>query len=147
MKPISKILVATDFSVGAAAAADYAARLAEQLEAEIDLVTVVDTSPLTECYGDLAFRNQRVHEITHEAQDRLAKFNAAHFSNCERVHLHVRDGNVLAEILGSAVELGSDLIILGTHGRSGLAQLVIGSTADKVVRSATIPVMTVRAPG
>lgn len=56
MKPIQRILLATDFSDCSAAAAAFAAQLARQLKTGVDVVTVVDTSPLNEAYGDAAFR-------------------------------------------------------------------------------------------
>jgi nucleotide-binding universal stress UspA family protein len=58
----------------------------------------------------------------------------------------VRDGYTSLEIMQAARELGSDLIVMGTHGRTGLAHLVIGSVAEKVVRKSTVPVLTVRGP-
>ena len=59
---------------------------------------------------------------------------------------HVRAGNTFLEILQAAQELGSDLIVMGTHGRTGLAHVLIGSVAEKVVRKNTVPVLTVRGP-
>ena len=61
------------------------------------------------------------------------------------VAVHVRDGNTFLEILQAARDLHSDMIIMGTHGRTGIAHLIIGSIAEKIVRASTIPVMTVRA--
>jgi nucleotide-binding universal stress UspA family protein len=61
--------------------------------------------------------------------------------------VHVRDGDTFQEILGAAKELESDVIVMGTHGRTGLAHLLIGSVAEKVVRKSPIPVMTVRGEG
>jgi nucleotide-binding universal stress UspA family protein len=146
MNPIQRILVATDFSGGAAAAADLAAQLARQLNAFVDVVTVVDTSPLADAYGDAAYRTQRIGEIHTGARESVEKFAHGHFAGLQQVRAHVRDGNTFLEILQAARDLGSHLIVMGTHGRTGLAHLVIGSVAEKVVRHSTIPVVTVRGP-
>ena len=109
MKPVQRILLVTDSSAGAAAAADVAAQLAHQLTASVDVATIVDTSALAECYGDTAYRMQRIEEIHNEARHNVVKFAAQHISGCE-IRAHVRDGNAFLEILRAAQELGSDLI-------------------------------------
>lgn len=144
MKAIDRILMATDFSNGAEAAAEAASQMARQLKASIDVVTVVDTRPLLEAYGDVAFRTQRINEIREAARVRAAEFAARHFGDLEETGVYVRDGEIFLEILAAAQELGSGLIVLGTHGRTGLAHLLIGSVAEKVVRKSTLPVLTVR---
>ena len=144
MRPIERILVATDFSVGADAAAEVAAQLARQLQASVDVVTVVDTSPLADAYGDVAYRTQRIAEIHNEAGHKAATFADHHLAGIDRVKVHVRDGNTFLEILQAALDHGSDLIVMGTHGRTGIAHLLIGSVAEKVVRKSIVPVMTVR---
>jgi len=146
MNPIERILVATDFSAGAEAAAETALQLARQLKASVDVINVVDTSPLIDAYGDVAFRTQRINEIRQAAQEKTADFAAHHFRDLEGTRVYVRDGEIFLEILAAARELGSGLIVLGTHGRTGLAHLLIGSVAEKVVRKSTLPVLTVRGP-
>lgn len=143
MKAIQRILVPTDFSEGSGAAADFAAQLAKQLGATIDLVTVVDTTPLLEAYGDVTFRNERIAHIRGEARERLERFAQHHFAALEHVTPQVRDGNVFLEILHAAHDAGSDLIVMGTHGRTALVHLLIGSVAEKVVRQSPVPVLTV----
>ena len=108
MKAVEKILVVTDFSLCAGAAADAAAQLASQLRARVDVVTVVDTSPLLEAYGDVEFRTQRITAIRSEAQDKAVQFVKRHFGDREGVNVHVRDGNTFLEILQAAQDLGSD---------------------------------------
>jgi nucleotide-binding universal stress UspA family protein len=145
MKAIERILVPTDFSECAGAAADQAAQLAKQLGAAIEVVTVVDTSPLLEAYGDVDYRNERIAYIRGQARQQLEAFTRKHFAGPERARQEVRDGNTFLEILRAAHDTGSDLIVLGTHGRTGLAHLLIGSIAEKVVRKSPVPVLTVRA--
>jgi nucleotide-binding universal stress UspA family protein len=146
MKPIRRLLVATDGSDGSSAAAEVAAGLARDLRAEVDVVTVVDTSPLVEAYGDVAFRTERIDAIRGEARGQATRFAERHFADGARPAVHVRDGDTSREILQAARDLDSDLVIMGTHGRTGIAHVLIGSVAEKVMRASPIPVMTVRAP-
>ncbi|MBI3781830.1 MAG: universal stress protein [Deltaproteobacteria bacterium] len=145
MKSIRRILIATDFSKGANAAARLAAEWARRLKASVDVVTVVDTLPLVEAYGDASYRKERAAEIREDARRRVEKFAVDGFSGCGRVRAYVRDGYTSSEIMAAACELDSDLIVMGTHGRTGIAHLVIGSVAEKVVRKSPVPVLTVRA--
>ncbi len=144
MKSIQRILLPTDFSACAGAAAEVAAQLATRLGATIQLVTVVDTAPLLEAYGDLAFRNQRIANIRGKARETLDQFARQHLAEVERVDVLVRDGDTFLEILQAARDADCNLIVLGTHGRTGLAHLIIGSVAEKVVRHSPVPVLTVR---
>ena len=144
MKAIEKILVATDLSACAAIAAGVAAQLAHQLGAAIDVVTVVDTLPLAEAYGDASYRAEHVATMRQQAREQTDAFATHEFTGIKAVHVHVRDGITSKEIVQAAQELQSDLIVMGTHGRTGLAHLVIGSIAEKVVRSSPVPVLTVR---
>lgn len=143
MAAFQRLLVPTDFSDCAAAAAGVAARLARQLGCRVDVITVVDTRPLFDAYGDEAFRDERIAAIRGAAAALLDDFVPAHFSGCE-VSQAVRDGDAFSEILEAAKETGADLIVMGTHGRAGLAHLLIGSVAEKTVRHSPVPVLTVR---
>jgi len=145
MKPIAKILVPTDFSECSSAAADTAAQLARQVNGAVELITVVNTAPLFEAYGDVNYRNERIAYIRSKAQQELEHFARNHFADGIRLNLTVRDGEIFAEILQAARDTQSDMIVLGTHGRTGLAHLLIGSIAEKVVRHSPIPVVTVSA--
>ena len=146
MKPIERIMVPTDCSAGADAAAEVAAELAIRLKASVDLVIVVDTSAFAEIYGDAVYRTQRIADIHGQAHNDAQQFADRHFKGLDGVKVHVRDGNVFLELIEGARELGADMIVMGTHGRTGIAHLVIGSIAEKVVRASSIPVLTVRAP-
>lgn len=93
MKSIQRILVATDCSNGAGAAGDVAARLARDLGAAVDILTVVDTSALEKAYGDVTFRTQRIAEIRAIAQERAIRFAKRHLADVAQVTVYVRDGN------------------------------------------------------
>ncbi len=144
MKAFERILVPTDCSAGADAAAEVAAELAKRLKASVDVVTVVDTSAFATLYGDAAYRAQRIADIHGQALDDAQKFADRHIRGLAPVKVHVRDGNTFLELLQAAQDLGSDMIIMGTHGRTGIVHLLIGSVAEKVVRKSPIPVLTVR---
>ena len=146
MEPIRRLLVATDFSACAEAAADVAARLAQPLQATVDVVTVVDTSGWTDVVTNPAFRQQRRAEVCEQARQRAQAVGDRHFATAAALRVQVREGeDTVAEIVRAAQELGSDLIVMGTHGTSGLAHLILGSVAEKVLRTSPIPVLTVRA--
>lgn len=147
VQSIQRILVATDGSTCADAAAALALRLAQPVGAKIDLLTVVDTSGWTETSGNPSFRRRRAAEVCEDARKRTQQFRARHFGDLEDVSVHVRDSeDTAAEIVRAAVSLRSELIVMGTHGTTGLAHLILGSVAEKVVRTSTVPVVTVRAP-
>jgi nucleotide-binding universal stress UspA family protein len=145
MTSMRRILVATDCSPCSDAAAGLAQRLAEPLHAAVDVLTVVDTSGWTDVSGQPAYRRQRAAEVCEQAWQRARVFADRHFTTLKDVRVHVRDGeHVAAEIVRAAAELGSDAIVVGTHGTSGVAHLILGSVAEKVVRTSPIPVLTVR---
>ena len=143
-KNFERLLLPTDFSSGASAAAAVAAQLARRLGASVDVLTVVDTSPFADAYGEPSFRAERIAAIHAQAREAAAAFADRHLGGVDRVQLHVRDGETFLEILRAAADLGSDFIVMGAHGRTGLAHLLIGSVAEKVMRKSAIPVMTVR---
>lgn len=151
MQPVRRILVATDFSPCADAAAALAAQLAEQLGAMVHVMTMVDTSSVMDAPGDPAYRRFRIDALHAEVQQRLQGFAERHFAELEDVRLHVVDGGADPdpgrEIVRAGPALECDLILLGTHGKTGLDHLVLGSVAERVVRTSTIPVLTVRSRG
>jgi nucleotide-binding universal stress UspA family protein len=146
--PIQTILVPTDFSDSANAALRWAADLAQPLGARIVLLHVVDleyqwipAGPAVVPTPVPAVVVRRIREQARAALDALAAKTPA-----VRRGL-VRDGHARDVILAAADELEADLIVMGTHGRRGVAHLFIGSVAEYVVRHARVPIMTVRAPG
>ena len=140
------ILVATDFSHTSEHALEYAQALARSLGGTLHLLHVVPdpvlASAWSEAYAyDLTALGER---LRREAAQQLA----------ERAQ-SIRDVAVTTEaIIGSpatlisvtAAERAADLIVMGTHGRSGLSHLFLGSVAERVVRTAPCPVLTMREP-
>lgn len=145
--PFSRILVPTDLSPCAAAAWDLGRRLAAALRAELILMHVFVEGTL---WSESPFNVERVREIfaegrqrTAEAMDEWAK--PARAAGLD-ISVAMRDGRPHEEIVKLATELRADLIVIGTHGRGGASRALLGSVADRVVRLAPCPVLTVREP-
>lgn len=148
MKPeIRRILVPLDFSPPSDQALQYGAALAEEFGASIVLLHVVEerlvTGPLpAEVYlGELPKVRE---DLVKEAQTRLMKsletLNARGIAATGEVLV----GGPSHVILDQAANTGVDLIVMGTHGRTGLTHLLIGSVAERVIRHAPCPVFVVR---
>jgi nucleotide-binding universal stress UspA family protein len=146
---LKRILCPVDFSDNSLHALNYAIALAQRQEADLVLLHVVQPSLLSasmdpflpeydmtvmENYMDACKRQLK--ELTERvvAQDHPATTSV------------LRTGTPFLEIVTAARELDSDLIVVGTHGRTGLAHVMIGSVAEKVVRKAPCPVLTVKHP-
>ena len=144
---IRTILVPTDGSDYSGYAADYAGRLAQALEARIVLVSVVSvTTGIYDAYSEIPAAVQ-VEEVLREQVHRALDKEAARLR--ERgleVRSLLRVGDVLREILDAVEEESADLVVIGTHGRKGLSRFLLGSTTEKLVRTAPCPVLTVRPP-
>jgi nucleotide-binding universal stress UspA family protein len=140
---MKEILVPTDFSHGSRLAADYALELARRLGASVHLLHVVEDPNVaglfTEAYIDMALiRKERRCDARHRMNGLLGQLHAT------RVTDEIAAGTVAETISQIAADRGSDLIIMGTHGRSGIAHALIGSVAERVIRIAGCPVLTVR---
>jgi nucleotide-binding universal stress UspA family protein len=139
--PIRKILVAVDGSELATAAVRLAAELAAGLGGELAIVAVYDPKVVMSVEGGpSALDLVAIHrDDARRSLDEAAKEATA----CPPVATFVRDGSPGREILAAADEWSADLVVLGTHGRGGLTRLLLGSTADSVVRHAGCPVLVV----
>jgi nucleotide-binding universal stress UspA family protein len=148
MIDLHRILAPTDFSKHSQNALVYAAAFAEKFGAELYLLHVVQ---------DLGVFIPEAVGMTPVVAPPTEQFAAAAKVSLERaleetplknltVHAEVREGSPFYEIVRFAKEKDIDLIIMGTHGRGGLAHLLLGSVAEKVVRKAPCPVLTVRHP-
>lgn len=145
MKKFSTILFANDFSEGSEHAFDYALSLAKQYSAKLLIVHIINEPvDLRGFYvPHISFENleKEIAEGAEKMMDRFCNDNLAGFDNFEK---YVISGIPYEEIVRKADESGADLIIMGTHGRKGVDHLLFGSTAERVVRNASCPVMTVR---
>ena len=134
---LKRILVPVDFSDCSKKALQYATPLARQFNAELTLLHVVE--PYRAFSPEIPLCEVPTAEAARIAFDGLVieiPFKAV-----------VREGEPHTQIVAAAEELATDLIVLSTHGRTGIAHVLIGSTAEKVVRNAGCPVLIVRERG
>jgi len=145
MIALRRILVPTDFSLPAQKALRYAIEFAKRFEAEILLVHVVEPPPYAAAFG----RGGPIEET--EEQRRAYEWFDAQLQNqaseeipetvpCRRILLK---GTASTEIAQCAAREDADLVVMATSGRSGLKDVLLGSTAERVLRKAPCPVMTV----
>jgi nucleotide-binding universal stress UspA family protein len=148
MIDLHRILVPTDFSKHSENALSYAAAFAEKFGAELHLLHVVQDLALfipeaVTAAPPIAPPIEQLTAAVREALERVIKQNQlTRFA----VQSEVREGNPFYEIIRYAKESDIDLIIMGTHGHTGLIHVLLGSVAEKVVRKAPCPVLTVRHP-
>jgi nucleotide-binding universal stress UspA family protein len=146
MKNISKILVPLDFSAHSKRALEFAVDLARRYDARLELVNVFDITVYTMPDGMPMFAPGQFDDILADIERLLgaAKHDAL-AGGALLVETKRLEGKPETEILREAREGKFDLIVLGTHGRTGLKHIVIGSVAERVVRHAPCPVFTVKA--
>jgi len=146
---LKKVLLATDFSDCAKTAQDYATEFADQFHAELHVLhVVVDTSLMVAEYGAaLTLPPDYLEQLKSQAKHAVEKIVAASVKPGGAGISAVRLGSPPLEIVKYAGEHGIDLIVIGTHGRGGFMHLLLGSCAERVVRKAQCPVLTVRPAG
>ncbi len=138
---ITRILVPTDFSPPSDRALDYARDLAHQFHASLHLLHVVNRPLLAEglaAEASLSDGAAMGSEVVEDAQRRLRK------QAPEAASADVVFGYAARSIVEHASRLGIDLIVMGSHGRTGIAHVLLGSVAEAIVRTAPCPVLTVR---
>lgn len=142
---VKRILVPIDFSDFSKNALAYAVSIARRFEAELVLLYVVEPAVYP---ADLGFGQVSLPNIEKELAERgktglgqLAKQAVAGHANVRTI---VRTGKPFQEILATAEEAGIDLIVIATHGHTGVEHLIFGGTAEKVVKRAHCPVLIVR---
>jgi nucleotide-binding universal stress UspA family protein len=140
---IEKILVPLDFSPASVKALDYAVWLAQQFRAAIHLVNVYPPDEASAVPGarHLLFQSAEAIERLNEELTGIHRKRVPTFrpENC-----HIRGGQPYQEIVRLAREIDADLIVLATRGHSALKRLLLGSTAERVVRNAPCPVLVAR---
>lgn len=142
---LSRILVPTDFSAGAEAALTWAVRLAELFGSQVMILYVLDPSlgaiaGLPAHYASMPAYGELLETVRRESKSEMEKI-AKRFPTSKTL---IREGSPRSVILDAATEFGAGLIVMGTHGRTGLAHAFFGSVAEHVVRYSKIPVLTVR---
>lgn len=138
---INRLLLATDFSEWARRAEDYACSLALSWRAHLTVVTVLEFPPGLN--PEYPVNQQYLTERTREAAELLADFKHRASSKGVAVATRMATGLPSEEVNAAARDQDSDLIIMGTRGKTGLAHVLLGSTAERVIRTAPCPVLTV----
>jgi nucleotide-binding universal stress UspA family protein len=146
--PFQRILVPVDGSGPSKQGLAKATELARALGARVFLLHVAEPVPLAITPEAAAYSPQLVDDIHSAGADILAAAAAqakAAGVDCETFQVDALGPGVPAGILGEAARVHADLIVMGTHGRSGLRRALLGSSAESLVRESTVPVLLVRA--
>jgi nucleotide-binding universal stress UspA family protein len=149
MAKLRKILVPTDFSETANQALDFALKLAETNKAKVVLLTVIGDLPMTEeemmmlrvSVDSVKQYNQKQIEM---AKAKLQKLIRPSVLKRVKIQFMVRDGKPFVEIIRAAKSTAADLIVMSSHGHSRFAEILLGSTTDRVVQKAPCSVLVVR---
>ena len=140
---IKRILCAIDRSPSSLQAFGYALALARWQSARLNLLEVIEEAPPPGV--NRAPTSDGVPNETRTTLERdLRRVLTARRASDVKVEISLRNGNVVQEILAQAKTSRPDLMVIGSHGRGGIQRLVLGSVAEKVLRLATCPVLTVR---
>lgn len=141
MRNLTRICVGTNFSPEAEAAVSSAVMLARETRAALDLVHVVHRPAL---YERALARHAAAADLVAQAEEHLRRLvEEPTFAGLE-VRYHVRPGAPFASLIGLARELGAQLLVVGARRRTGLSDWLIGSTAERVLRKASVPVLLAR---
>ena len=145
MKPFHHVLVATDFSECSKTAVDAAIELAKRYDAALTLVHVVEIPTYAYAGSEwMPFDPTPLHEAARETmQKALADVQKTMPSADAKLQ---PAGPAWQRIIAVARDIGADLLVLGTHGRTGIKHALIGSVAERVVRHSPIPVLTICRP-
>jgi nucleotide-binding universal stress UspA family protein len=145
---ITRILVPMDFSGESSRAAEYALSLAAKLGASVELLHVVEDPIASGAWGAEAYVvnvPDLIAELEEDAKRRLASIKAGYDGHGVPIETCVVTGSPARTIVAMAESEECRLIVMGTHGRSGLSHMLLGSVAERVVRTAPCPVLTMRA--
>lgn len=150
MADIKRILFATDFSDNSKYALTFAISFAQKYDAMLYILHVIQqpSYPLG-MYAEISFDamdkfSQSISDAVEKEMQTLKEKDLKGYPKYECMIVH---GTPFLEILRTAKEKNVELIVVGTHGRTGLDHVLFGSTAEKVVRRAPCPVLSVRLPG
>ncbi len=147
MEMIKKILVPIDFSDFSKNALRYAIQFAENFQAKVYIVYVIEPMvyPSDFSLGQVAIPNVE-YDMQDRAKSELESLIKNEIPSSLQSEIIIRAGKPFVEIIDAAAENDIDLIIIATHGLTGVEHLLFGSTAEKVVRKAPCPVLSIREP-
>lgn len=144
---LHRILMATDFSDFSKEALEYAVLLGRKVGGDLYLLHVFEAPFLSHSGVSPGLRpeiHQWIKEVKEEERIQLDRLAEEVRKMGVKVHPILKEGPPYEEIIRTAGEIPADLIVLGTHGRTGIIHLLMGSVAERVVRRASCPVFTVR---
>ena len=145
MKNFSTILVAVDFSDSSDNAFQLALSMAQVFKSRLIILHVINEPiDLRGFYVPHISYEKLEEEIAEGAEKMMESFCRQHIDAYSDFETRIVPGMPYEQILAQANEAGAELIVLGTHGRTGLDHVLFGSTAEKVVRKSRLPVLTVR---
>jgi nucleotide-binding universal stress UspA family protein len=147
MEAIKKILIPVDFSNYSKSALVYAKNFCTIFNPEYYFIYVIEpiVFPADFSMGQIAFPVVDNQEGI-RAKSELESFVKLVFTDCSKINFIIKNGKPFIEIIETARELDIDLIITATHGQTGVEHLLFGSTAEKIVRKAPCPVLSLRDP-
>ncbi len=141
------ILVPTDFGDASEAAIEYAIDLAKSLGSEVVMMHAFEIPAVGFPDGALVATAEMTNRVLEGAQVGLERQVSNYEARGVPLRSVIKQGDPWRTVIATAEEVGADLIIMGTHGRKGLPRALLGSVAEKVVRTAPIPVLTIHAGG
>jgi universal stress protein A len=144
--PIQNILVATDFSADSAAALDHALVWAKHLGARVHLLHSCHLTIQTNPPGFIALPQDVIASVRSAAQARLQELANKSAEPGVPLETHLSERDPVNAILEYARSVPADLIVVGTRGLTGLKHVLLGSVAERTVRLAACPVLTVKTP-
>ncbi len=143
---VTRILCPTDFSPAADAAIDAAVAIAERFGARVELLHVWAPPVTAALDAAIIPTPEQIVAYTGALEESLAKAAARLPLPKDRVDRHLVQGIAWRDTIEFAEKKGFDLVVMSTHGRTGVAHFVMGSVTERVVRSAKVPVLVVPAP-
>ena len=144
MFEIRRILCPVDLSETSKPAFEYAVALAAQLGAELELLHVYQLPAYALPEGGLEIMADLEAELENRLQQQLNALVKHATDTSVKITTVLGKGIPYVEITHAAKQRKADLIVIGTHGRTGLAHLLIGSVAERVVRTSEVPVLSIR---
>ena len=145
MSHYKQILVAVDFSDPSIRALQVARDLGTRLNAKLIVIHFVPMRIMDMgMEGGVDFIEEMHQSELAEARIKLEKFIKENTTSDDEIEHHLRSGEPAAEMNSMAAEVSADMIIIGTHGRSGIKHLLMGSVAESILRTADVPVLSVR---
>lgn len=144
MKAPKTILVPTDLSAYSLSALQYAVEIAKLFEAKITVLHVCESKkPSTKKSGGIQKKDSRSKEVKN-IREQLSRLLVNYNVVAQSLQIFIKHGSPVREIIHTSRDLPADLIVMSTHGRTGLHHVLMGSVAEKVVRYSTCPVLTIK---